>query len=82
MSTRTPEQSARLKEVEAIAKRYGAAEGLFVSQGGHSPEQMAIWLWQSGHIPVPTVMALMDVLEKTLIKNHRKKHPNQLSLPF
>lgn len=72
----TPEQRVRLVALAEKTKEH-QIEGFFSAAPGQglSPQDMALELWKLGYIPVPTVEALVEALEKEVARIAAEK-PN------
>jgi hypothetical protein len=70
----TPEQCARFS-VLAWKSETSQIESLLADHSGAGlpPQEMAMELWQSGYLPVATVDALLDAMEKEM---HRRDTQN------
>ena len=65
----TPEQKARLVALAEKTNEH-RIERVFSSEPGQglSPQHLAMELWKQGYIPVPTVEALVEAMEKEVAR--------------
>lgn len=70
----TPDQKARLVALAEKTKAH-QIEGVFSAEPGQglSPQDLALKLWELGYIPVPTVEALVEAMEKEVARVINKK---------
>lgn len=63
----TPQQRTKLLELEEQASD-AKIDGIFTTVPGQglSPQKMAMAMWEQGLIPVPTVTALIEAMEKEM----------------
>ena len=70
----TPEQCARFSEL-ACKTEMSDVECLLCaddSDTGLPPQEMAMELWESGHLSAPTIDALLDAMEREMERRESK----------
>ena len=70
----TPEQCARFSAL-AGKTEMSQVEGLMCSEDSDvclQPQEMAMELWHSGYLPVATVDALLDAMEREMERRESK----------